>query len=152
MSNMKDMNDIIKLLEPKHLEDYTPVKHSVCRECLDCCSDQVPFKMQEIKRYKKQHKKLFRGTYLVPHNFEFYIQKKTRNKDSKCIFLKGTECLIYEDRPDICRHFGSNPISMCGLEGYDQCPPKETRNQLSTVARRKSFAIMEEIYNKKMGE
>ena len=149
---MQNIWDIQKLLSEEQLQNYTPVKHEVCIKCLDCCSDLVPFSRDEIKKFKKRHRKLFRGTKIVPHLDLFYIKNRSvGDAAGKCIFLKGTECIIYNERPEICKMFGSSPVSMCGLEGLDTCPPQEERDRLSRIAKQESFNIMEEIYNKNKG-
>ena len=144
---MKDFIEKIQgMLTEEHYKDFIPVKPSVCRECTDCCSDLVPFEMTKIKMLKKKHRKLFRGIKLVPKKDMWYIKRTSAGK-GKCIFLKNSECLIYEDRPPICKYFGSSPIMRCGLEGLDVCPPQFEKDRLARIAQEESLALMESMFD-----
>lgn len=65
-----------------------------CRQCGKCCSNLLPLSEQDIKIIKsrknlKENRRLFE-----------------KNWNAVCPFLNThNKCDIYEDRPDICRHY-----------------------------------------------
>ncbi|MEN3058152.1 MAG: YkgJ family cysteine cluster protein [Candidatus Methanosuratincola petrocarbonis] len=73
-----------------------------CRRCGRCCTAKL------IPLYEKDLERLsgFRGFYLPTNNLEREItgaKYKMKMVDSKCVFLEGTTCKVYDVRPDTCR-------------------------------------------------
>jgi len=73
-----------------------------CRRCGRCCANKL------IPLYEKDLERLvgFRGFYLPTSSLERKVTgaaHKMKMLDSKCIFLDGTTCKVYELRPDTCR-------------------------------------------------
>ena len=58
----------------------------------------MPLLEEDINRLKKVNKANF---YMV--NKEGWLQLK--NKDGKCVFNDGKQCLIYDDRPEGCKFY-----------------------------------------------
>jgi len=78
-----------------------------CRACANCCRrSTVKLSERDIERLSKALRlKPARviADYTLPSEEEGLILK--RDEESGCVFLHGNDCLIYEDRPDICRDY-----------------------------------------------
>jgi len=114
-----------------------------CKRCGNCCG-LVPFTNKEYKRIKRKAKKL-RITF-VKKDYGYITKKASRLMDKldekgeeiasnfeqnlTCPFLrfnkdKKAVCLIYEDRPQICRDFGkgTHPYLVCSNNLKDAKDP-----------------------------
>lgn len=79
------------------LTDYT--KNGVCSGCGRCCSNNIPLTKKEIKELKQIVKK----RKLKP---TWNIALTNMRNYSNCPFLTNdNKCLIYQDRPQICKSF-----------------------------------------------
>lgn len=78
-----------------------------CQTCANCCRQStVRLTERDIERLIKAlrlKKSRVIDEYTLPSEEEGIILK--RDDENGCVFLNGTECLIYEDRPDICRDY-----------------------------------------------
>ena len=128
-----------KLVDPK----YIPVKDKVCEECTDCCSDMVPFTMEEINKFTELRPDLAYNKELeyVMDGTSAYLRN-----DGKCAFLVDGRCAVYEDRPDICRAYGASPLAQCGMEGIGYTPTAPERAELSKPAHQKSSENMMNVF------
>jgi Fe-S-cluster containining protein len=116
-----------------------------CNRCGRCCG-LVPFTRSDYKRVRRKAEKLRipfvkkeiegRITYLVKRIIEKIGQAgdigKVNPKDIICPFLEfdkadKASCKIYDDRPEICRMFGTE-----GWKGVYLCCPYQNIN-ISTV-------------------
>ena len=70
----------------------SPCKQFDC--CICCHETEMTLTETEIKRLKALgHKDFY-------HEVDGYVQLK--NKDGHCVFLDGSRCTIYNDRPEGC--------------------------------------------------
>ena len=64
----------------------------------------------------------------------FNITKKGKPfkslNDENCIFLKNGKCLIYDERPNICRVYGTDQVK-CWFNDYDYDTPADVIFNLS---------------------
>ena len=67
-----------------------------CKRCGNCCSNFLPLSKKEIKDLKQ----IVKQRNLKPISGIFGI-----GFENSCPFLNGNICVIYEDRPVICRIF-----------------------------------------------
>ena len=92
---------------------YEKIPASVCKKgCFDCCSNVVQFAPEELAR---------------AGNYEL--------KNGKCVFLTEKGCSIYENRPFVCRLFGTSEIASC-----DGCAPERFLTKEETLALSGSYA------------
>jgi len=76
------------------------IKNFKCKEnCGECCGI-VPIPTNIWNKNKDKMKKFIEHI----HASESFVLPVT--EDLKCCFLKDNKCLIYEDRPDVCRRYG----------------------------------------------
>ena len=141
---------IVELTE-KYGKDIDPsyegVRDGVCEKCTDCCSDKVPFSIDEIEKLSISHPAHMKGVEMEPIDNIGNKSAYLRTSDEKCIFLKDRKCEIYETRPDICRVYGSSPLAMCGMEGLDKAPPGRQRAKIAWPAHKKSDRNMVLLYS-----
>lgn len=78
-----------------------------CTQCANCCkvatvrlSDRD---VERLARYLRIPPARFLADYAVETAEEGLILR--RDKQSGCVFLSGTECAVYDARPDICQRF-----------------------------------------------
>ncbi len=78
-----------------------------CRACANCCRrSTVRLSERDIARLSKALRlkpERVLADYAQVSEEEGYILK--RDEERGCVFLDGNDCLIYEDRPDICRDY-----------------------------------------------
>jgi Fe-S-cluster containining protein len=128
---------------PKHSEGHDILTdfEFKCNRCGRCCG-LIPFTRSDYKRIRRKAEKLrvsfvkreIEGhiTYLVKRIIEKIEQagniEKVNPKDIICSFLEfdnvnKASCKIYDDRPEICRMFGSE-----GWKGVYLCCPYQNIN------------------------
>ena len=80
----------------------------ICKDCGECCG-LIPFTAQELNKY--QH--LVQEKYVPSDLFEGLLIPLT--KSWYCVFLNKVtkRCLIYTDRPEVCRLQGTIPKLPC---------------------------------------
>ena len=78
-----------------------------CTVCANCCRvASVEVSDRDIDRLAKSlqiKRQKFIDEYTVVNEKEGATD--LRRTGSGCVFLSGNDCTVYEDRPDICRHF-----------------------------------------------
>ncbi|HYP13881.1 MAG TPA: YkgJ family cysteine cluster protein [Bryobacteraceae bacterium] len=77
-----------------------------CRQCANCC------KVATVRLAERDIEKLSKYLGVKPHRFiAEYTQETTdeglilKRTDTGCVFLQGTECLVYDARPGNCENF-----------------------------------------------
>ena len=78
-----------------------------CTQCANCC------KVASVQLSERDVERLVRFLRVSPARFlaDYTMQSEQeglvlrRDKKSGCVFLSGTECTVYEARPDICQRF-----------------------------------------------
>ena len=78
-----------------------------CTQCANCC------KVATVKLSGRDVERLARYLRVPPARFLADYAEETaeegvilrRAKGAGCVFLSGTECTVYEARPDICQRF-----------------------------------------------
>jgi len=102
-----------------------------CQRCAKCCGD-TPERERNILMLEREVKLISEITKLKPEEFSIPSPSKEpykytmRKKDGKCIFLKGTDCQIYPNRPLLC-HFYPFWLEKLGVESFEfkvskECP------------------------------
>jgi Fe-S-cluster containining protein len=78
-----------------------------CTVCANCCKvASVALSERDIERLSKSMR-ISRAKFLAEYTVENQADKTIdlKRTEDGCVFLNGKDCLIYEDRPDICRNF-----------------------------------------------
>jgi len=77
-----------------------------CGECCGC----VPFTLELIEKHKDKFQREVLETLPAGDNEVVVV-----SKSSFCVFLKEDDksCVIYEDRPDVCKMYGKDPELPC---------------------------------------
>jgi len=78
-----------------------------CTVCANCCKvASVALCERDIERLSKALR-ISRAKLMAEYTVENQEDGTTdlRRTESGCVFLSGNDCLVYEDRPDICRNF-----------------------------------------------
>jgi len=78
-----------------------------CTVCANCCRvASVALAERDIERLVKSLK-ISRAKVIAEYTVmnEEENTRDLRRTENGCVFLSGNDCTIYEDRPDICRHF-----------------------------------------------
>lgn len=164
---------INKLIEDR--EDKLP-----CDKCSGSCCGPVPFSQEEFQRIfmKYQENEDFRDKFpFLRREVEsldlglFFSFKEYMpgawvpifNKDQKkemhqinCIFKKDEKtggCLVYEDRPIVCRAFGNTDMVRCPFYGMKKEPTKKRiHRQLTTESQTFGMKRMMELMAEQKGE
>jgi Fe-S-cluster containining protein len=126
-----------KILEDPDLNPKRIV-HLPCNNCDGDCCGPIPLEHRFIKKMWKKYNldesigklKLQKFTRTkIPKHFHYY-----KESISHCIFKASTEtggCLIYNDRPTICKSYGETDLVRCPYEGLEKQPnDKITRRNL----------------------
>lgn len=103
-----------------------------CSKCLarckaDCCHGPVPMPKGFIDRHVAVRPIVIRKDFGSDHEIAMALDERTRNGEANsvmgvCPFLGFDDrCSIYEDRPDVCREFGSesHPMMICSYQSRD---------------------------------
>lgn len=109
-----------------------------CREsCCDCCGP-IPFTIDVFEKHK--HK--IKGKYNLVQAGNLV---SPMGKDGICAFVDpGTKkCLIYENRPDICRKYGIDPAIPCPHLNRDGTRKnrRERRFTMRLISKRTDMAL-----------
>jgi uncharacterized protein len=78
-----------------------------CTECANCCKvASVQLSDRDVERLAR-HLRIaparFRADYAAQSAEEGLVLR--RDPEAGCVFLSGTECTVYDARPDICQRF-----------------------------------------------
>ena len=69
-------------------------------KCIECCLEtEMPLLKEDIERIKGLG---FDYDYFVV-NRDGWLRLK--NRDGRCVFIDGNQCLIYENRPEGCKSY-----------------------------------------------
>ena len=69
-------------------------------KCIECCLEtEMPLLKEDIERIKELG---FDYDYFVV-NRDGWLRLK--NRDGRCVFIDGNQCLIYENRPEGCKSY-----------------------------------------------
>jgi len=100
-----------------------------CKEgCSECCSP-IPFEYTLIKNNFHKRNKNHVINEIIQYDDTRYI---LFTKSFKCIFLdENNKCLIYNDRPKICKEFG--------VVIRNQCPYLAINGQIRSEAKNKHY-------------
>lgn len=99
-----------------------------CEKCGQCCGP-VPFTMPMFNRFKD---KAVRGYTMIPFDGVHVVPL---TNDGNCVFLSvDNSCVIYPNRPKVCRLQGRIPELPCPhSEGYEDSPYPERYDQMIKV-------------------
>src|ERR1022692_2346744 len=78
-----------------------------CTVCANCCRvASVAVSERDVERLVKSLK-ISRAKFIAEYTVmnEEENPRDLRRTEKGCVFLSGNDCTIYDDRPDICRHF-----------------------------------------------
>lgn len=92
----------------RYISEYTKTNWEICEGCGECCGI-IPF---EPKMFAKFVHIAARPFEIRPGKLMDMIYAVT--EDGWCVFLdQERRCRIYNDRPDICRLYGTIPELKC---------------------------------------
>jgi len=78
-----------------------------CTVCANCCKvASVQLSERDVERLAKSvgtTRARFLADYTMQSESEGLVLK--RSKETGCVFLNGTECTVYDARPEICQKF-----------------------------------------------
>ena len=118
-----------------------------CQRCAKCCGDTSD-RERNILMLEREVRWILESTKLKPEEFSTLSSNTgpywyaMRKKDSKCIFLKGTDCQIYPHRPLLCR-FYPFWLKKLGAESFEFKVSKECPGVgLGKVIEEKDFRAM----------
>jgi len=129
--------DGVKILEiMKHEPKPLP-----CEKCYgSCCGKKVHFSKKDLKRIQKKYTSLIEklkiyAVQLDKKTFQFESDLESYKKDWYCIFYdkNSNKCLIYEERPQVCRMYGKSKLLLCPFEGMDYVPEKGSAEEQDLV-------------------
>ena len=78
-----------------------------CTICANCCRvATVKLQERDIERLAR-HLRLSEPEFVAQYTVEDAEEGRIlrRSEESGCVFLDGTECTVYDERPDTCRRF-----------------------------------------------
>ena len=78
-----------------------------CTVCANCCRvASVAVSDRDVERLAKALR-ISRQKFIAEYTVSNEQDNTTdlRRNEAGCVFLSGYDCTVYEDRPDICRHF-----------------------------------------------
>jgi len=83
-----------------------------------CCSSDVLFDSDEIKRLKNKYRSVFKRVKILDSEVPNHYRLRLKGKGGdKCVFLdKNNKCSIYEDRPFVCKDYGEKVFIRCPFE------------------------------------
>ena len=96
--------------------------YELCKNCGRCCG-QIKFKIEFINKHKQDiQKEHLVNLKNLPNKL---IQPITN--DGYCIFLDRTikRCKVYNDRPDICKIYGTIEEYPCYILEPEKCKKKD---------------------------
>jgi len=96
-----------------------------------CCKASVPYNVTEAIHLANKAEELGINIRILPSkekkNYFNIVRKDKLFKtldDENCIFLKNGRCIIYEDRPAICRVYGTEKVK-CWFYDLDYDTPAD---------------------------
>jgi Fe-S-cluster containining protein len=100
-------------------------KNNPCWPCTNCCTNAIiRIKEDELKKWKKESRQ----------DIILYLEEITpgaifiiRKKNGECSFLTENGCIIYKDRPEVCRKF---PTSKNHAERFN-CKLKDSLKEIN---------------------
>jgi len=93
---------------------YSKIPKSNCKEgCFKCCTNMIQFTPSELK---------------AAGGYEF---------NGICSHYKDGKCLIYENRPFVCRIYGTSELLMC-----DDCTPERLLSEDETASLVHQYALL----------
>lgn len=121
---------------------------SLCKECVKtqnhCCIMDIPFDVQAALFIMAEGDKVgITDTIIRVHpKFDDKVIICFKNTagditNQNCVYFRGGRCAIYNNRPDICRHYGTELIK-CRSMFMDEIPFKKmdenTTRHLDNIA------------------
>ncbi len=147
-------NDI--LLNPV----FNPAKKDVKLPCSNCngeCCEPIPLKDEFVlKMYKKYNLGKILGE-IGKQKFVLTPIPGTKNYHHEkyldvCLFKGEQGCMIYEDRPSVCRAYGQTELLNCAYEGLDKQPDSiAERKRLVGIKCKKDQTTQLSIFSKMLG-
>lgn len=139
------------LLENKHLNPKIDVT-TPCDKCNGDCCGSIPLKKKFVKdMFKKYNLNKIVGSFSkakytkspIPEHFNFV------NKEGNCVFKTVSGCLIYKDRPTICKAYGETSLVRCPYENLTEQPkdPK-LKKELVIENQKRTHQKMVELYER----
>ena len=137
------------------------MKSLPCSECTKtnnhCCLADIPHSVTDAIFYNYKAMELGIEALVVQHpskneGYFVLVDESMRGQDitkRNCIFLNKGQCSIYEDRPSICRAYGTE----CMPCRYEDEPLLKTKEQIGSLSeddmhKLDSKTNMEDIFNK----
>ena len=78
-----------------------------CRQCANCCrvatAKLLERDVERLAKFFRLSISQFKAQYTMEHAEDGLILK--RNDQTGCVFLDGTTCTIYDERPTACENF-----------------------------------------------
>jgi len=140
-------------------------KELSCSECTQtanhCCLADIPYSIVEAIYYKHKATEMGIECIPIPHPNApretatfMLVDESMRGQDitkRNCIFMKSGKCSIYEDRPTICRAYGTACMP-CRYEDTDLT----TKEQIEALTRDDIHALdsmsnKDEIFERTFG-
>lgn len=129
-----------------------------------CCKASVPYNVTEAIHLSNKAEELNIDIRILPSkekkNYFNIVRKDKLFKsldDENCIFLKNGRCLIYEERPGICRVYGTEKVKCWFYDfDYDTSPDqlfdmsKEDVSKLTKKITESNEASVIEFFKEKM--
>lgn len=85
----------------KKINPTEPKNIFICKsKCSECCGI-IPIHISIYEKHKNKIKRRIKQKHILGD----FVVLMTDNL--KCAFLKNHRCLIYEDRPDVCKKYGT---------------------------------------------
>jgi Fe-S-cluster containining protein len=126
-----------------------------CTKCGICCGN-TQNKTRHILLLAQEIKEITKETALDAANFCFeiegassYVFEMRKQQDGKCVFLKNNQCIIYDQRPLICRFYPFE-LKFSENDGYYlfnvtfECPGVGLGKRLEDADFRRLFLLAEE--------
>jgi Fe-S-cluster containining protein len=123
----------------------------ICKRCGRCCSHNATLALFEweadrLKKYAKKYDAVIKPAIIAKvRNVKIILQWGLESKNGKCPFLSSKGCMIYKDRPLVCRAF---PLITSGFYGYEKMISSECPNIIiPSWVKKKGEVTKLEIHN-----
>jgi len=148
------MNKIEKILADLRKVEVSDV-NLPCDKCGECCTQSVPFMEDELKKIKRKYSKRFKKINAIKdtedNGYRLKFKGQSVSNMNKCVFYENNRCSIYEDRPELCRDYGSKLYAQCGYNGLTVIPESdEEKFNLTATAQKRSMEYLINGVNKAM--
>jgi uncharacterized protein len=117
------------MIDKDRPSSWVVFKKEYCDTCVaNCCHMPLEVKIEDLVRLglaeedespKKVATRLKQKRIVQSYRAKNGLFMIERNADSSCVFLKNSQCSVYENRPNVCREF---PSTLGPRIGY--CPYK----------------------------